>query len=148
MHVSSNFFFCHYVFKKPSAAEASETVYMRRRDNAAFYIHQVIFKPSHLQTHCDIYEADKSFKTLWQKEKLLILNDQFLLLLKCFQHYSIGLHSFIEFFLLCLPKCFQRSLLPICCMLDRDMSRIMACIWPAHIFYGLFIPLDLQQPSH
>ena len=27
--VLSNFFFCHYVFKKPSAAEASENVYMR-----------------------------------------------------------------------------------------------------------------------
>ena len=28
-----NFFFCHYVFKKPSAAEASESVYMRERVN-------------------------------------------------------------------------------------------------------------------
>ena len=27
--VLSNFFYCHYVFKKPSAAEASESVYMR-----------------------------------------------------------------------------------------------------------------------
>ena len=27
--VLSNFFFCHYVFKKPSAAEALESVYMR-----------------------------------------------------------------------------------------------------------------------
>ena len=27
----SNFFFCHYVFKKPSAAEASESIYMRER---------------------------------------------------------------------------------------------------------------------
>ena len=26
-----NFFFCHYVFKYPSAAEASESVYMRER---------------------------------------------------------------------------------------------------------------------
>ena len=26
-----NFFFCHYVFKKPSAAEASESVFMRER---------------------------------------------------------------------------------------------------------------------
>ena len=31
MHVLSNFFFCHYVFKKPSAAEASESVYMREK---------------------------------------------------------------------------------------------------------------------
>ena len=29
--VFSNFFFCHYVFKKPSAAEASESIYMRER---------------------------------------------------------------------------------------------------------------------
>ena len=29
----SNFFFCHYVFKRPSAAEASESVYMRERVN-------------------------------------------------------------------------------------------------------------------
>ena len=31
--VLSNFFFCHNVFKKPSAAEASERVYMRERVN-------------------------------------------------------------------------------------------------------------------
>ena len=31
MHVLCNFFFCHYVFKKPSAGEASESVYMRER---------------------------------------------------------------------------------------------------------------------
>ena len=29
--VLSNFFFCHFVFKKLSAAEASESVYMRER---------------------------------------------------------------------------------------------------------------------
>ena len=33
LHVLCNFFFCHYVFKKPSAAEASESVYMRKRVN-------------------------------------------------------------------------------------------------------------------
>ena len=31
LHVLCNFFFCHYVFKKPSAAEALESVYMRER---------------------------------------------------------------------------------------------------------------------
>ena len=31
--VLSNFFFCHYVFKKPSAAEAPESVYMRETVN-------------------------------------------------------------------------------------------------------------------
>ena len=29
----SNFFLCHYVFQKSSAAEASESVYMRERVN-------------------------------------------------------------------------------------------------------------------
>ena len=29
--VLSSFFFCHYVLKKPSAAEASESDYMRER---------------------------------------------------------------------------------------------------------------------
>ena len=29
--VLSNFFFCHYVFEKPSSAEALESVYMRER---------------------------------------------------------------------------------------------------------------------
>ena len=29
----SNFFFCHYVFKKPSAAEASESVFLWERVN-------------------------------------------------------------------------------------------------------------------
>ena len=32
----SNFFFCHYVFKKLSAAEASESVYMRERVKLSF----------------------------------------------------------------------------------------------------------------
>ena len=34
--VLSNFFFCRYVFKKPSAAEASESIYMRERVNSCF----------------------------------------------------------------------------------------------------------------
>ena len=33
LHSLCNFFFCQYVFKKPSAAEASESVYMRERVN-------------------------------------------------------------------------------------------------------------------
>ena len=33
LHVLCNFFFCHYIFKKLSAAEASESVYMRERVN-------------------------------------------------------------------------------------------------------------------
>ena len=37
LHVLCNFFFCHYVFKKPSAAEASESVHMRERVNYRNY---------------------------------------------------------------------------------------------------------------
>ena len=32
--VLSNFFFCHYVFKKLSAAKTSESIYMRERVNS------------------------------------------------------------------------------------------------------------------
>ena len=31
VHLLRNFFFCHYVLEKSSAAEASESVYMRER---------------------------------------------------------------------------------------------------------------------
>ena len=34
--VVSNFFFCHYVFKKLSATEAAESVYMRERVNYVY----------------------------------------------------------------------------------------------------------------
>ena len=34
--VLSTFFFCHYVFKKPSAVEASESVYMIRERVKAY----------------------------------------------------------------------------------------------------------------
>ena len=34
--VLSNFYFCHYVFKKQSAAEASESDYMRERDKGVY----------------------------------------------------------------------------------------------------------------
>ena len=37
--ILSNFSFCHYVFKKPSAAEASESVYMRERVKSEIWIY-------------------------------------------------------------------------------------------------------------
>ena len=45
MLVLSNFFFCHYVFKRPSAAEASESAYVRERVKTREY--------SSLDTHDD-----------------------------------------------------------------------------------------------
>ena len=38
--VLSNFFICHYVFKKPSAVEASESVYIREKVKC--YIKKII----------------------------------------------------------------------------------------------------------
>ena len=37
-----NFFFCPYVFKKLSAAEASESVYMTERDNVLKHMENLI----------------------------------------------------------------------------------------------------------
>ena len=44
--VLTNFFFCHYVFKRPSAAEASESVYMRETYNksAAYLFESILAK--------------------------------------------------------------------------------------------------------
>ena len=39
----SNFFFCHYVFKKVSAAEASESIYMRERVKGSRTIFQTAY---------------------------------------------------------------------------------------------------------
>ena len=40
--VLSNFFFCRHVFKKPPAAEASESVYMRERVKGGKFIHIIV----------------------------------------------------------------------------------------------------------
>ena len=65
--VLSNFFFCHYVFIKLSAAEASECVYMRKRVNGfAQETISILISPllinltllSHLQTHFDASATD------------------------------------------------------------------------------------------
>ena len=55
--VLRNFFFCRYVFKNPSAAGASESVYMRERVNPSHHIDTVwrLCSTPHL-------------KNLWQKE--------------------------------------------------------------------------------
>ena len=43
LHVLCNFFLCHYVFKKPSATEASESVYMRERVNKLHFFSLFLF---------------------------------------------------------------------------------------------------------
>ena len=76
LHVLCNFFFCHYVFKKPSAAGASESVYMRERFNGNWYERllqrHVYFNPlPHIDTFWPICSR-RLLKTLQLKEKLLI----------------------------------------------------------------------------
>ena len=56
------FFFCHYVFKKPSAAEASESVYMRGKGLILSLIY----------IGFNISAADVFENIMWQNEQLLI----------------------------------------------------------------------------
>ena len=42
LHVLCNFFFCHYVLKKLSAAEASESVFMRERVKYSVHLYNCI----------------------------------------------------------------------------------------------------------
>ena len=128
-----NFFFCHYVFKKPSAAEVSESVHMRERIKpksinigkskpqlfpGSFLSSSSIWKSlkwscsvetrenylvvnklehltlSHIHQICSRWLwknlpkmwkissnkgiiTEKKLKTLWQKEKLLVLSNFF-----------------------------------------------------------------------
>ena len=76
LHVLCNFFFCHYVFKKPSAAEASESVYMRERVK---HLQQANFEK--VVTSAEIGHIE-----------------QFHLLLQCFLFFKILTLSFIENF--------------------------------------------------
>ena len=59
-----NFFFCYYVFKNLSAAEASESVYMRERVNIVY-----LFTPanhvklsSELEELIEIYKMEKNLQ--------------------------------------------------------------------------------------
>ena len=47
--VAKGVFFCHYVFKKPSAAEASESVYMRER--VMYYLIIVYFRHNSIKLY-------------------------------------------------------------------------------------------------
>ena len=47
--VLSNFCFCHYVFKKPSAAEASESVCTRERVKVLTFQHRFLLQTCHKQ---------------------------------------------------------------------------------------------------
>ena len=92
--VLSNFFFRHYVFKKPSAAEASESVYIRERFN--LFPLQVLLQKT-------------TFENIVTKEKISPL--------PYFVLNSIELlHFHLKRFLLCLPRCSKYRLLQIGCL--------------------------------
>ena len=67
MHVLCNFFFCHYVFKKPSAAEASESVYMRERvKHRLDFIYEKCFKHEQMDRQRDDWKMIcEHFPTWW-----------------------------------------------------------------------------------
>ena len=74
------------VFKKPSAAEASESVYMRERVNPC--------------PHTDAFWhlcSRQLYKTLWQKEKLLTTSN-FSFCHNVFNSFSVFIPTFIELF--------------------------------------------------
>ena len=71
--VLSNFFFCHYVFKKPSTAEVSESVYMRKRVNP--FPHTTNQQQTKWKSSINEYFIlKKNFKaeliTLWKKREI------------------------------------------------------------------------------
>ena len=55
----SNFLFCHYVFKKPSAAEASESVFMKERVQSVL---QLEYKKKFNLTNFE----NMKFKQIWK----------------------------------------------------------------------------------
>ena len=129
LHVLCNFFFFHYVFKKPSAAEASESVYMRERVNLKWHHHKLIFYSisllikrgfesmlltlSHIQTP----NSRQLLKTSFQKEKLLMLiNFSF-----CENVFNSIRWLYSRFFIF-LPI-FQSCLLQICCMWENRSNN-------------------------
>ena len=57
--VLSNFFFCHYVFKKPSAAEALESVYMRDRVNSTLAMGSSKYKAGQHHFEMSVLKGDR-----------------------------------------------------------------------------------------
>ena len=56
-----NFFFCHYAFKKQSAAEASESVYMRERVKSHLLQIFCIWE----RVNCFLWQGRKKPKNAW-----------------------------------------------------------------------------------
>ena len=90
--VLSNFFFCHYVFKKPSATEASESVYMRERVNP--FKHRRFRTPLLLMT----FENNATMFSTFFKNNTFIL---------------------ARFSMISPPDAFKSHMQPICRMWER-----------------------------
>ena len=83
--VLSTFFFCHNAFKKMSAVESSESVYMRERvkllnpfphtSKLQQTTFENIYSRSGKSVEMKVYLLKKKLKTLWQKKKLLVLSN-------------------------------------------------------------------------
>ena len=124
--VLSNFFFCHYIFKKSSAAEASERIYMRfERVNVITRFWQIFF-PSFvnhetinwLVINLNPFPYKNAFwrvcsrqllTTLWQKEKLHFKRN-FSFCLNVLKLFSISISSSTEIY-----QDFARVLSVVCC---------------------------------
>ena len=110
LHILCKFFFCQYVIKKPSAAEAFESVYMRERvylchDNLSHMMgicfmlesinpfpHTTILQQTTLNIFCRKMENVYNWiDNLWLKVENIVAKgeiacfEQFLLLSLCFQ---------------------------------------------------------------
>ena len=67
-----SFFFCHYVFKNPAAAEASESVYVRERV-------EMSIKMVKLENSAN--KIVKMYKQQWHERSCLQLPKKFILML-------------------------------------------------------------------
>ena len=79
--VLSNFFFCHYVFKKPSAAGQQKASIWGKGLNSFLYTTNLQQMALRLLV---IISYWIQLKTLLQKDKMLAHDEQYLLLLYCF----------------------------------------------------------------
>ena len=101
-----NFFFCHYVFIKPSSAEVLESIYIRER-----------VKPFPVTDSVWRLCSRWILKTIWQKEKLLIIS----IFSFCHNMFNsiLKLNIFIKRFPIFFSRWFKSHLLLVCFMWER-----------------------------
>ena len=133
--VLSNFFFCRYVFKKPSASEASESIYMRERvdrTEKGIVANQFIFLPQLFHVICFkcikmcLLISGKGFK---KRFHLIQSSDRLNFLPTCrlsaadiisvVAKGEIAHDEFIFYFFQNIASSFSVVFLQICCMQGR-----------------------------